>query len=51
LGLPMLLASFGTSIANFALPTLSEVFSVPFVQVQAVIVAHLVTLTPNMIQA
>ncbi|MCC3735882.1 MFS transporter [Rouxiella badensis] len=51
LGLSMLLASFGTSIANIALPTLAEVFSVPFVQVQAVIVAYLVALTISVVIA
>ncbi|ENV15700.1 hypothetical protein F964_03562 [Acinetobacter guillouiae NIPH 991] len=31
LGLSMLLASLGTSIANIALPTLAEVFLLPFI--------------------
>jgi MFS family permease len=51
LGLSMLLASFGTSIANIALPTLAEVFSVPFIQVQAIIVAYLVALTISVVIA
>ena len=38
LGLSMLLASLGTSIANIALPTLAEVFLLPFTQVQAVVI-------------
>lgn len=45
LALSMLLAALGTSIANIALPALSEAFSAPFAQVQAVVVAYLATLT------
>lgn len=45
LALTMLLASLGTSIANIALPALSEAFSAPFAEVQAVVVAYLVALT------
>lgn len=44
LALSMLLASLGTSIANIALPTLSSVFSAPFVQVQSVVIAYLTAL-------
>lgn len=47
----MLLASLGTSIANVALPTLSEAFSAPFSQVQAVVVAYLAALTVTVILA
>ncbi len=45
LALSALLASLGTSIANIALPALAEVFSAPFAEVQAVVVAYLATLT------
>ncbi|MCB1486895.1 MAG: MFS transporter [Bauldia sp.] len=45
LGLSMLLASLGTSIANIALPALSKAFSAPFHQVQWVVIAYLATLT------
>lgn len=45
LGLSMLLASLGTSIANIALPTLAEVFLLPFIQVQAVVIGYLISLT------
>ncbi len=41
----MLLASLGTSIANVALPTLTEAFAAPFAEVQAVVVAYLAGLT------
>lgn len=51
LALSMLLASLGTSIANIALPTLSVVFSAPFAQVQAVVVAYLVALTVTVVIA
>ena len=46
-----LLASLGTSIANVALPTLSEVFAAPFAQIQAVIVAYLATMTVAVVAA
>ena len=51
LALSMLLASLGTSIANIALPTLVEAFSAPFMQVQAVVVAYLATLTISVVLA
>ncbi|MBS0849175.1 MFS transporter [Citrobacter sp. JGM124] len=51
LALSMLLASLGTSIANIALPTLGSVFSAPFVQVQAVVVAYLAALTITVVVA
>jgi MFS family permease len=51
LALSMLLASLGTSIANIALPTLTEAFSATFTQVQAVIVAYLVALTVSAVLA
>ena len=51
LGLAMLLASLGTSIANIALPTLAEAFAAPFSQVQAVVVAYLVALTVSVVLA
>nr|WP_017905083.1 MFS transporter [Pseudomonas fuscovaginae] len=51
LALSMLLTSLGTSIANIALPTLAEVFSAPFAQVQSVVVAYLATLTISVVIA
>lgn len=45
LALAMLLASLGTSIANISLPALSDAFSAPFAEVQAVVVVYLVALT------
>lgn len=51
LGLSMLLASLGTSIANIALPTLAANFSAPFAQVQAVVVAYLAALTVSVLIA
>lgn len=51
LALAMLLASLGTSIANIALPALSEAFSASFGAVQAVVVAYLVALTVTVIIA
>jgi MFS family permease len=51
LGLAMLLASLGTSIANIALPTLVEAFAAPFSQVQAVVVVYLAALTVSVVIA
>lgn len=51
LGLSMLLASLGTSIANIALPTLAQAFSAPFTQVQGVVVAYLGALTVSVVMA
>lgn len=51
LALAMLLASLGTSIANIALPTLAEAFSVPFAQARAIIVAYLAALTISVLVA
>lgn len=45
LGLAMLLASLGTSIANIALPTLAGYFDAPFAHVQGVVVGYLASLT------
>lgn len=45
LALSMLLASLGTSIANIALPTLTEAFGAPFRQIQWVVVAYLAAIT------
>ncbi|MGG6461646.1 MFS transporter [Solilutibacter silvestris] len=45
LALSTLLASLGTSIANIALPTLTEAFSAPFARVQMVVVAFLAAMT------
>jgi MFS family permease len=49
LALSMLLASLGTSIANIALPTLSQAFGAPFHEVQAVVVAYLAALTISVV--
>ena len=51
LALSMLLASLGTSIVNIALPTLAEVFLLPFIQVQAVVIGYLVSLTISVVIA
>ena len=51
LGLSMLLASLGPSIANIALPTLAEVFLLPFIQVQAVVIGYLISLTITVVIA
>ncbi|MDT8263669.1 MFS transporter [Roseomonas mucosa] len=51
LALTMLLASLGTSIANIALPMLTEAFSAPFAQVQGVVVAYLAALTVSVVVA
>lgn len=45
LALSMLLASLGTSIANIALPALSERFAAPFHRIQWVVIAYLAALT------
>ncbi|NTU81149.1 MAG: MFS transporter [Chloroflexales bacterium] len=45
LSLSMLLSSLGTSIANVALPTLAEAFSVSLQQVQWVVLAYLLATT------
>ncbi|MCA1953158.1 MAG: MFS transporter [Hyphomicrobiales bacterium] len=51
LGLAMLLASLGTSIANIALPALVEAFAAPFAPVQGVVVAYLAALTISVVAA
>jgi MFS family permease len=51
LGLAMLLASLGTSIANIALPALSKAFSASFAEVQTVVVAYLLALTVAVVMA
>lgn len=51
LSLAMLLPSLDTSIANVALPTLSEVFAAPFAQVQWVVLAYLLTVTAFLVSA
>ena len=45
LSLSMLLASFGTSVANVSLPTLVQVFDASFQQVQWVVLAYLLSIT------
>lgn len=49
LALSMMLASLGTSIANVALPAISETFSEPFHTVQWVVTAYLVALTVSVV--
>jgi len=51
LSLAMGLASLGTSIANIALPELTKAFAASLPEVQAVIVAYLVTLTMTVVIA
>ena len=51
LGSSILLASLGTSIVNIALPTLAEVFLLPFIQVQAVVIGYLISLTITVVIA
>lgn len=45
LSLAMLLSSLGTSIANVALPTLTQAFGASFLQVQWVVLAYLLAIT------
>lgn len=47
LSLCMLLPSLGTSIANVALPTLTEAFGAPFQHVQWVVLAYLLATTTS----
>ncbi|MDC9818872.1 MFS transporter [Pectobacterium polonicum] len=49
LALSILSASLGTSIANIALPTLAEVFSAPFAQVQTVVIAYLAAMALSVV--
>ncbi|MBN3264194.1 MFS transporter [Pectobacterium brasiliense] len=51
LALAILSASLGTSIANIALPTLTEAFSAPFAQVQAVVIAYLAAMALSVVIA
>jgi len=51
LALTLLLASLGTSILNVALPALVTAFSVPFAQIQGVVVAYLLGLTGTVVIA
>lgn len=51
LSISMLLSSLGTSIANVALPTLTEVFSASFQQVQWVVLSYLLTITTLIVSA
>ena len=51
LALSALLASLGTSIANIALPTLTQAFTAPFAEVQAVVVSYLAALTVSVVVA
>jgi EmrB/QacA subfamily drug resistance transporter len=49
LSLSMLLSSLGTSIANVALPTLTEAFGAPFQAVQWVVLAYLLAITSSIV--
>ena len=51
LALSMLLPSLGASSASVALPTLMEVFSAPFGQVQWVVLSYLLTITVVIVNA
>ncbi|MEI7353693.1 MFS transporter [Pectobacterium versatile] len=51
LALAILSASLGTSIANIALPTLTAVFSAPFAQVQAIVIAYLAAMALSVVIA
>lgn len=51
LALSMLLPFLGVSSANVALPTLMEVFSAPFGQVQWVVLSYLLTITVVIVNA
>lgn len=51
LALAILSASLGTSIANITLPTLTETFSAPFAQVQAVVIAYLAAMALSVVIA
>ncbi|SHE51421.1 Predicted arabinose efflux permease, MFS family [Kaistia soli DSM 19436] len=49
LALSMLLASLGTSIANIALPTLTNAFAASFSEIQWVVVGYLAALTVSVV--
>lgn len=51
LSLSMLLSSLGTSIANVALPTLSDAFTAPFQYVQWIVLAYLLAITTLIVSA
>jgi len=51
LSLSMLLSSLGTSVANVALPTLTEAFDVSFQAVQWVVLAYLLGITTLIVSA
>ncbi len=51
LSLSMLMSSLGTSIANVALPTLSQVFGASFQQVQWIVLAYLLAITTTIVSA
>ncbi|BCO25918.1 riboflavin transporter RibZ [Rhodoferax lithotrophicus] len=51
LSLAMLLSSLGISITNVALPTLAQVFQVPFQAVQWVVLAYLLAITSLIVGA
>jgi len=51
LSLAMLLPSLGTSIANVALPTLTQAFAAPFQDVQWVVITYLLSVTTLIVGA
>jgi EmrB/QacA subfamily drug resistance transporter len=51
LSLSMLLSSLGTSVANVALPTLAQVFTASFQDVQWVVLAYLLAITTLIVSA
>ncbi len=51
LSLSMLLSSLGTSIANVALPTIAQVFTASFQEVQWVVIAYLLAITTLIVSA
>lgn len=51
LALSMLLAAFGTSVANIALPTLASAFAATFTEVQWIVSAYLASLTASVVIA
>ncbi|MDO1585436.1 MFS transporter [Rhizobium oryzicola] len=51
LSLSMLLSSLGTSIANVALPILSDTFAAPFHEVQWIVLAYLLAITTLIVSA
>jgi MFS family permease len=51
LSLSILTASLGTTIANVALPTLTQYFSAPFHQIQWIVIGYLIAMTITVVVA